>query len=295
MPLCFSVMDARITPCKGVLLGFGRKDYWFERAYWQGAARGVPPFASPSAPGIAARDGARRVAHAQLLGKTHSQCQRPQRSVFPVAGHAACNRAGDPRRQCLDPGGYPGEANTPLALADCEAVGRHLSKLLATTGSEPSLPDDGSKDPVSRIRTLGRALGLQTELHKIQSALRRIRGRSLKMIPGQTAWAIFEGGAGYLQFMSSVTGDEFLAEIASHKFLPAVAERLTANFVDLVDSSGYQWPHAKENFARWFKIPNEARIMALAEFTIGMLSALFGYRAEDVLEVTIHLPDHRRA
>jgi hypothetical protein len=90
--------------------------------------------------------------------------------------------------------------------------------------------------------------------------------------------------------MSSPDGSEYLCEISSHKYLPAVNRYLSEDAVEVIDRAGFAWPRKRANFLRWFKVSSEDDIQAMAEFGLAILARVFKHGSGQALEVKWHIP-----
>ena len=121
------------------------------------------------------------------------------------------------------------------------------------------------------------------------NALQSIKGRSRSWTQG--AYAIFENPSGdYVQAMSSPDGTEYLVEIASHKYVSSLSNRLTNEVVDFIEEAGFVWPDGRSNFHRWFAISENDDLLRLAKLLMLAMSKIFGDFEWSELEVMTHVP-----
>jgi len=126
-------------------------------------------------------------------------------------------------------------------------------------------------------------------MNEVCSALQTIKGRSRSWTKG--AYAIFENPSGdYVQAMSSPDGTEYLVEIASHKYVSSLNDRLTDDVVDFIEKAGFVWPDGRTNFHRWFTISENDDLLRLAKLLMLAMSKIFGDFEWSELEVKTHVP-----
>ena len=126
-------------------------------------------------------------------------------------------------------------------------------------------------------------------LDSVIRALKQIRGKSLS--PTMGAYVIFDFRKyGYVQFLSDPEGNEFLGEIASHKYQARVNKFLTHSAVDFIEKAGFVWPRGLENFHRHFNSRSKEDIKIMAAVTLSALAAIFHYRPGQDIDINIHIP-----
>jgi hypothetical protein len=119
--------------------------------------------------------------------------------------------------------------------------------------------------------------------------LQSIQGKSRSWSNG--AFAIFElPRGGFVQFMSSPDGQEYLMEISSHRYNEDVNARLTADVVALIEKAGFVWPNGKANFLRWFNVSSLQDNQSVAEIALAILARVFGCRKRSRVMVHTHIP-----
>jgi hypothetical protein len=189
------------------------------------------------------------------------------------------------------PGAVLGPNNAAVPAAIAKTVRQQLQRLAATTTISDDSGQQIDEDAyIQRLRDDVRQSFNERNLAVLTAPLRSIQAKSRSW--RKVAFAIFEvDGAGYVQFMSSPDGTEYLCEICSHKYAKSVNNFLTATAVDLIERAGFVWPNAKANFDRWFNIFSEKDIQAMAEVALAILSGIFGYRKGHRLAVRTHIPD----
>jgi hypothetical protein len=124
---------------------------------------------------------------------------------------------------------------------------------------------------------------------EVCSALQTIKGRSRSWTQG--AYAIFENPSGdYVQAMSSPDGTEYLVEIASHKYVSSLNERLTDEVVDFIEKAGFVWPDGRMNFHRWLTISENDDLPKVAELLMVAMTKIFAHFEWGELDVKTHVP-----
>ena len=183
----------------------------------------------------------------------------------------------------------PSNAAAPAAIA--QQVRTELQRLADSISvAEESLECVHEDDYVEKLREAARLTFGAKSIAELNGPLRSIQGKSRSWSNG--AFAIFElDRGGYVQFMSSPDGKEYLCEISSHKYEKWVNEFLTAPAVDLIEKAGFVWPNSEANFLRWFNISSEEDIQAMAEVALAILSGIFGHRPGRRVVVKTHIPD----
>lgn len=188
------------------------------------------------------------------------------------------------------PGAVLGVGNTSVSAKLAEELVPELRRL-----GEAISPVQHSERETQReayllgLRQRAREASSAEDVGEFAKALSSIRGRSRSW--GNGAYAIFEPDrGGFVQFMSSPDGNEYLCEIQSHKYNRELDQTLDADFTDLVERAGFVWPIGKDNFLRWFNVSREGEIVALAEITLAILESAFGHRAGESVNVKIHVP-----
>ena len=184
-----------------------------------------------------------------------------------------------------------GRANSPMDPGSLAEISGCAAEIIARVPQiAGAAVNDATEEVVDHICARGRMPDFAIELQRVEQALRDIRGRTLEPAADCPAYAIFETDHGYVQFMSNVEGTEFLSEILSHKYEPAMEERLTGEVVDLIAGSGFQWPRGRRNFVRWFVLKEDSDMTTLAQFALGILHAVSGFRPGELLTVQTHIP-----
>lgn len=153
-------------------------------------------------------------------------------------------------------------------------------------------PDPGPNHPdrfVAACAERADAKFPTAQIDALTRALRDIRGKSLR--PGQGAFAIFSTTTGgYIQFMSSLDGREYVCEIASHKFTPEYEKFLTERAVVQIERAGFVWPRERGNFVRWLPCSSPGACRTMAGFALECLSTIFRHRPLHAVGVKVHIP-----
>jgi hypothetical protein len=188
------------------------------------------------------------------------------------------------------PGDIKGARNQAIDEPLAKRVRRELVSLanhLPTAASCKA--NDCAPDFLDDLRNFARAKFPAAEIDRLGQALLKIRGRTRAWAQG--AYTIFSiKTVGYIQFMSSTDGNEYLCEFASHKYRSDRVRFLTAPAVDVIEGSGFLWPTGKENFLRWFRVTGPDDCRKLAELSLGLLAKIFSHEAEGLLKVQAVLP-----
>ena len=224
------------------------------------------------------------------LAKRVSRVQGASRIYFRVAGEAQVNAEIMQADGRWIPGDILGPKNTAVAEPLASQIRTELQRLASSTAVEEESTDcQKEKARIDKLQKTGRTTFAASEVELLADALRSILGKSISWTDG--AYAIFELKCeGYVQFMSSPDGTEFLCEINSHKYGPGVNKFLTADAVDLIETAGFVWPTSKSNFLRWFTISTDEDIRRTAEIALAILSGVFRHRKGQKVLVKMHIP-----
>jgi hypothetical protein len=172
----------------------------------------------------------------------------------------------------------------PAAAAEIvEAV----QQIIDSTADDRPIDREPFLSAVESVRIHGVELFDSAAIGRIAGELKYIKGTSHGLDHG--SYCIVEGTHGFIQFMADSEGDEFLCEIQSHKFAPEVGGRLTDSAVSLVTGCGFQWPHGKHNFLRWFSVSTDDELHTLAGFALGILSLVFKQSPEADLRINTQI------
>lgn len=187
------------------------------------------------------------------------------------------------------PGAILGYENSPVTPKVAQSIEAELQRL----GKSVSVPDDVAAAEVDayvgKLRQIARETFAAEEIASLASPLQAIQAKSESWSNG--AFAIFElEQGGYVQFMSSPDGKEYLLEICSHNYDENVSEVLTADAVAIIEWAGFVWPNGMHNFKRWFSISSPEDIRAMAELTLAILAGVFGLREGGCILIDTHIP-----
>jgi len=185
------------------------------------------------------------------------------------------------------PGDIFGPRNQHVAL-EIEAEIRNELTRLAEQLNQPSLSNTQADS--ERYLQDAQSIVVPTEvMDEVCNALQTIKGRSRSWTSG--AYAIFESlSGGYVQAMSSPDGTEYLVEIASHKYVSSLNERLTDEVVDFIEKAGFVWPEGRSNFHRWLTISENDDLPEIAKLLMVAMTKIFGRFEWGELEVKTHVP-----
>ena len=188
------------------------------------------------------------------------------------------------------PGEIRGPRNQAVGKDLADQIRRELellAKLLPAT--EPYARGERIARFIDGLRKFAGTRFPSTDVDRLANALLTIRGQTRAWTDG--AYTIFSiDTGGFVQFMSSADGTEYLCEIASHKYGPERERYLTSAAVDFIEGSGFFWPTGEQNFLRWFPIAGSNDCRALAELSLGLLGKVFGYRGRQRLQVKTVVP-----
>lgn len=188
------------------------------------------------------------------------------------------------------PGSILGFQNSSVAPVVAQHIGVELQRL-AKSISAPDKPLHAEEENsyITELRQFARESFAPEVLTQLVAPLQSIQAKSVSWSDG--AYAIFElKRGGYVQFMSSPDGNEYLLEICSHKYWEEMNDFLTADVVDLIEKAGFVWPTKKSNFLRWFSISSQDDIQEMAEIALAILSRVFKYRKGWRIMVNTHIP-----
>jgi hypothetical protein len=224
------------------------------------------------------------------LASRVSRVQSQSRYFFRLRDGSPINAELVRRGQTWAPGEILGYENSPVATAIAKRVKAELQRLAKATSVVSDLLSAENEDTyVATLRQFARASFSADEIEQLSAPLKHIQAKSKSWSNG--AFAIFDlSRCGYIQFMSSPDGKEYLLEISSHKFVPDVDGILTANAVDAIEQSGFVWPAGTSNFLRWFTVSSSEDIVAMSEIALALLAHLFRHRTRRPLAVNTHIP-----
>jgi hypothetical protein len=224
------------------------------------------------------------------LANRISRVQSGNRIFFKLRGGAPINAELIRQGQAWVPGDILGWQNTSVPPETAEAIGTEMHRLAASASLTASTFASGSEDAyVAELRQAARDACSAEDIAMLAAPLHSIQAKSISWRNG--AYAIFElEGSGYLQFMSSPDGKEYLLEINSHKYGSTIHALLSEDTVNLIESAGFVWPTGTANFLRWFNVSSPDDIDAMAELGLAILTRMFGYRKSRTVIVQTHIP-----
>ncbi len=184
-----------------------------------------------------------------------------------------------------------GVGNAPVSEKTERTIQDLIAGTLGPAAAEPvekalATPSE-TADCLKSVAALGASLFSPDERAKATAALRAIRGRSLAH--GDGAFCIFGFGPFYVQFLASVGDPEYLAEIVSHRVLAEIEPRIDERIVEMLESAGFRWPRGRDNFSRLISVRDDSDCACLADFALGTLHAMFGFRRSSADELSIHV------
>jgi hypothetical protein len=180
--------------------------------------------------------------------------------------------------------------NAPVPDSLATAVRNELVRMggAITDSATDSAKTDGYLDSLRhKVReTFGKA-----DVAVVAQHLASIQGKSQSWTDGAYLILGMPRGRGFIQFMCSPNGKEYLCEIQSYKYEMRLGEYLDADAVDLIEKAGFVWPTNRANFVRWFKGSSPEESQGIAEFALAAHHSLFRCRSIDQLEVKVHIPE----
>jgi len=224
------------------------------------------------------------------LANRSSRVQSGNRIFFRLRDGTPVNTELVRQGQGWVPGDVLGYENSPVDRQMSNRVRFELRRLAKSrSGSDAPLDLTAEDAYLDELRESARESFGPEEVAGLAEPLQAIQARSKSW--GDGAYAIFElKRGGYVQFMSSPDGKEYLLEIASHKYQKKVGDLLTAEVVDLIERAGFVWPNGESNFLRWFSASSAKDIEAMAELALTLLYRIFGLRKGGSVMVSIHTP-----
>jgi hypothetical protein len=187
------------------------------------------------------------------------------------------------------PGSVLGPANETVEETLAERIQQELAHIAALLPAENGSPPECDDLVLGQLVATARAKFSAAEIELLAEPLRDIRGKSVNGQNG--AYAIFEAKSrGYVQFMSSPDGTEYLCEIGSHKYLRELEKFQTAQAVKLIGEAGFLWPYGQANFIRMFPVKLPSDCERLAEIAMAILDNMFRHRQGHPLKIIVHIP-----
>ena len=189
------------------------------------------------------------------------------------------------------PGNILGRHNSSVTSELENTIRAELSRLAKSTCAMSNLTEIGSIEVnIAQLRQEARNIFSSEEITQIADVLKSIQSKSISWSNG--AYVILEKRlGGYVQFMSSPDGNEYLFEIASHKYVDYINGFLTADVVYMIEEAGFIWPFGKQNFKRWFCVSSQEYFVVMAETALAILARIFGLRNTDKLNIKSHIPE----
>lgn len=176
------------------------------------------------------------------------------------------------------PGEILGYQNSPVAIETAKAIEVELQRLaLSVPKNWGSNESEDKARYLIRLREFARESFTAEDVEMLAKPLQSIHAKSKSWSNG--AYAIFQlKPGGYVQFMSSPDGSEYLIEISSHKYQNRINKFLTSDAASLIDEAGFVWPTAKSNFRRWLDVSSPDDFQSMAEIALAILARVFGHR-----------------
>lgn len=224
------------------------------------------------------------------LGTRISQVVRGDRIFFRLRNGIPVNAELVKSKQAWIPGDILGIKNSLMPIEMTRTIEVELRRLAKLTLAVDSIPELMNEDEyIENLRHEVRSSFAAEYIPMIVTPLKTIQAKSKSWSDG--AFAIFEvKRRGYVQFMSSPDGKEYLLEISSHKYLGSLNDLLSVDSVTLIENAGFVWPAGKKNFMRWFNISAQNDIYAMAEITLAILVLIFKLRKGERFMSHIHIP-----
>lgn len=188
------------------------------------------------------------------------------------------------------PGEILGYQNSPVNPEIANAIDVELQQLALSIpknwGADGS---DDKADHFAKLRQFARESFTAEDFEMLTTPLHSIHAKSESWSDG--AYTIFQHKhGGYVQFMSSPDGSEYLIELSSHKYQDHINKFLSSDTVSLIEDAGFVWPTSKSNFLRWFNVSSPDDFQSMAEVALAILARVFGHRKGGGIMVTVELP-----
>ena len=224
------------------------------------------------------------------LANRSSRVQSGNRVFFRLRDGTPVNTELVRQGQGWVPGDILGFENSPVDRQMSNRIRFELRRLAGSrSGNEVALDSTEEDAYLDELRQYARESFGPDESAVLVESLHAIQAKSKSW--GNGAYAIFElKRGGYVQFMSSPDGKEYLLEIASHKYQEKVSDLLSNEVVDLIERAGFVWPNGTSNFLRWFSVSSAKDIEAMADLALALLSRIFGLRSRGSVMVSAHIP-----
>ena len=224
---------------------------------------------------------------ASLISRVHigNRIYFKKRDGYPV--NCELVRSG----QQWKPGSILGFHNSTIPTELKNNISSELNRLAKSIYVNASSSElESREDFIAQLSQEARNKFSTKAIAKISTLLQSIQAKSISWSNG--AYVILERKqGGYVQFMSSPDGNEFLIEIASHKYEEYMNRFLNVDVIDLIENAGFVWPFGKQNFRRWFSVSSQEDFEVMAETALAILSRIFGLNNASKLIIKSHIPD----
>ena len=192
------------------------------------------------------------------------------------------------RPEGWEPGDIRGPENGPVPESLAAEVRSELCRMAKSITDDPA--NWRAVDAYLDTMRVGAQHSFSAaDIDGVARQLETIHGKSLSWSEG--AFLILSvPRRGYIQFMCSPDGSEFLCEIQSHKFVDSDGEYLDSDAVELIERAGFVWPVRKANFQRWFNGETAKDIRDIAEVSLAVLHRLFDCSSAAQLKAKVHIP-----
>lgn len=224
------------------------------------------------------------------LANRISRVQAGSRIFFRLRDGSPVNAELVRRGQKWFPGAVLGQLNSRIEKKLKQQIKNELRRLAKMTINTPHSIEAEKEDAfVAKMRRDARDLFPAEYIAELTTPLQSIQAKTRSWDEG--AYTIFNiKRGGYVQFMSSPDGKEYLIEISSHKYDEKINDLLTSNVVEMIEKAGFVWPSGQSNFLRWFNISSPDDIRAMAEITLAILARMFRFRKMGSLKVITNIP-----
>jgi hypothetical protein len=172
-----------------------------------------------------------------------------------------------------------GQNNRRLTAEERAPILTAARALLAAAPTSPDRREASVEAAVDALAVTGRKVFSDDERQRVLAALGAIRGQSLGLGPGSSAYCIFETDRGFVQFMDIAGQRELLCEIQSHHFHKELDRTLDSPSVEHMETTGFYWPVGAQNFRRRFRVDKDEQIERFASLALGLLYEMFGFRS----------------
>jgi hypothetical protein len=189
------------------------------------------------------------------------------------------------------PGDILGHQNALVAPEMVQRIEIELRRLAKSASSMDASSDSANEDAyVATLRQFARETFTSEDIARLATPLQSIQAKSISWNNGSFAIFALKMG-GYIQFMSSPDGTEYLVEISSHKYQEKMNALLTAEAVALIEQAGFVWPTGESNYLRWFNVSSTEDITAIAEVALAIAVRIFGNHTASGIVIDTHIPE----